>query len=145
MFFKYRSYLVIDLAGDFLDAGKTPGFPAERAVHLLIRDLVNHCDFGKVGDFASVTLMTKPGAPLPGLIRRMPTVAIVHTCLFLSLRRRLLFGGAAKDGAIAFIEQGSQTLIFSSETIYHAILLPDNLAVRIRTKGSAGQIFLWVG
>ncbi len=71
-----------------MEAGEIPGFPADRAIHLVIRDLVNHCNFGKVGDLAPVTLMAESGAPFRSTIAG----TIVAICLMINLRRQLLFG-----------------------------------------------------
>ncbi|HBY03032.1 MAG TPA: hypothetical protein DEH07_00460 [Desulfotomaculum sp.] len=104
MLFAHESYFIIDLVRDFRKAGERPEFTAVGAIHFVIRDLMNHCDFGKVGDFASVTLMAEPGAPLPALSRDTITVAFGNPCLLISLGRRLLFGGTAKNGAVTFID-----------------------------------------
>jgi len=61
------------------------------AIHFVIRDLMNHCDFVKVGDFASVTLMAELGAPLPALSRDIITGAFGNLCLLNCLRFQLLF------------------------------------------------------
>lgn len=87
MFFQHRPHFVVDLVGDFLDASEIPRFSADGAIHLLIRDFVDHLDHGKVGDLASVPLMPKPGAPLQCNI-----INAIVTIYLLILDCWLLFG-----------------------------------------------------
>jgi hypothetical protein len=104
MLFAHESYFIIDLIRDFCEAGERPEFTTVGAIHFVIRYIMNHCDFGKVGDFASVTLMAEPGAPLPALSRGTITGAFGNLCLLNSLRFQLLFRRAAKNGAVTFID-----------------------------------------
>lgn len=159
MLLEYGHYLIVDLVRYFIEVGDLPAFPADMAIQLIIRDLMKHFDLGNVGDLASMALMTESGAPLPALIWRTIIGAIATTCLLITLSCRLLFGGTAKNGAIALVEQCHQALIIlrqllfffldllylSGEMIYHAILLPDNQAIRKRANNGVyktGQIFL---